>query len=126
MSSFRPAKHFFLFELHINEALVTSYPGGVPKRSRWQVFLGFNHSCRVPLVSARERESGVQAELPLSTIVNYNLPTVGAGFMFFLLTLYLLKFSTDVLLMSPAAMGLIYGISRNLGCNHRPSGRLFE
>ncbi len=74
--------------------------------------LGFNHSGRVPLVSARERESGVQAELPLSTIVNYNLPTVGAGFMFFLLTLYLLKFSTDVLLMSPAAMGLIYGISR--------------
>ena len=39
MSSFRPAKHFFLFELHINEALVTSYPGGVPKRSRWQVSL---------------------------------------------------------------------------------------
>ena len=37
VSSFRPAQHFFLFELHINEVLVTSYPGGIPKRSRWPV-----------------------------------------------------------------------------------------
>jgi GPH family glycoside/pentoside/hexuronide:cation symporter len=52
------------------------------------------------------------ADLPLSTIVNYNIPTVGVGFMFFLVSLYLMKFSTDVLLIPPAAMGLIFGISR--------------
>ncbi len=50
--------------------------------------------------------------LRFSRIINYNLPTVGAGFMFFLITLYLLKFSTDVLLISPAVMGLIFGVSR--------------
>ncbi|MBT4381973.1 MAG: MFS transporter [Gammaproteobacteria bacterium] len=50
--------------------------------------------------------------LPLSTIVNYNIPTVGVGFMFFMVSLYLMKFSTDVLLISPAVMGLIFGVSR--------------
>ena len=50
--------------------------------------------------------------LPLRTIVNYNVPTVGIGFMFFIVTLYLLKFSTDVLLISPVAMGIIFGVSR--------------
>lgn len=59
------------------------------------------------MVSSRER-----GELPLSRIINYNVPTVGVGFMFFLVTLYLMKFSTDVLLVSPAAMGFIFGISR--------------
>lgn len=32
--------------------------------------------------------------------------------MFFLVTLYLMKFATDVLLITPAIMGLIFGISR--------------
>lgn len=50
--------------------------------------------------------------LPLRTILNYNIPTVGVGFMFFIVSLYLMKFSTDVLLISPVAMGLIFGISR--------------
>ncbi|MBO6704015.1 MAG: MFS transporter [Pseudomonadales bacterium] len=50
--------------------------------------------------------------LPLSTIINYSLPTVGVGFMFFMVTLYLMKFSTDVLLISPAIMGVIFGVSR--------------
>lgn len=58
--------------------------------------------------SSRNEEPG----LPLSTILNYNLPTVGVGFMFFMVALYLMKFSTDVLLISPAAMGIIFGISR--------------
>lgn len=52
------------------------------------------------------------SDLPLSTIINYNIPTVGVGFMFFMVSLYLMKFSTDVLLISPAVMGLIFGISR--------------
>lgn len=53
-----------------------------------------------------------EPDLPLITIINYNVPTVGVGFMFFIVGLYLMKFSTDVLLISPAAMGLIFGISR--------------
>lgn len=32
--------------------------------------------------------------------------------MFFMVTLYLMKFSTDVLLISPAVMGMIFGVSR--------------
>lgn len=51
-------------------------------------------------------------DLPLKTIINYNIPTVGVGFMFFMVSLYLMKFSTDVLLISPAVMGFIFGISR--------------
>ena len=42
----------------------------------------------------------------------YALPPLGAGYMFCLVTLYTLKFSTDVLLIAPALMGMIYGISR--------------
>lgn len=59
-----------------------------------------------------ERSEGSEERLPLTTIINYNLPTVGVGFMFFMVALYLMKFSTDVLLIAPAAMGLIFGISR--------------
>lgn len=53
-----------------------------------------------------------EAPLPFKAIFTYNLPTVGIGFMFFIVALYLMKFSTDVLLISPAIMGLIFGISR--------------
>ncbi len=40
------------------------------------------------------------------------MPTLGVGLMFLLVSLYLMKFATDVLLLSPAAMGTIFGISR--------------
>ena len=50
--------------------------------------------------------------LPLSVILTYCLPTVGCGFMFLLVGLYLMKFATDVLLIAPAAMGTIFGLSR--------------
>jgi GPH family glycoside/pentoside/hexuronide:cation symporter len=45
-------------------------------------------------------------------VFSYALPPVGAGYMFCLVTLYTMKFSTDVLLIAPALMGTIYGISR--------------
>jgi len=45
-------------------------------------------------------------------IVAYGAPGVGAGYMYLLLTLYVMKFSTDVLLIAPAVMGTIFGISR--------------
>jgi GPH family glycoside/pentoside/hexuronide:cation symporter len=50
--------------------------------------------------------------LPLSTILLYNLPAVGLGYMFLLVSLYLMKFSTDVLMVSPLAMGTIFMVGR--------------
>ena len=48
----------------------------------------------------------------LRTMVLYALPPIGAGYMFCIVSLYVMKFSTDVLLIAPAIMGLIFGISR--------------
>ena len=48
----------------------------------------------------------------MPTILAYCAPALGAGFMFLLLPLYLIKYATDVLLISPAVMGLIFGVSR--------------
>ena len=46
------------------------------------------------------------------TLVYYALPPIGAGYMFCIVSLYLMKFSTDVLLIAPAVMGAIFGFSR--------------
>ncbi len=51
-------------------------------------------------------------EIPLSAILVYAAPTLGVGFMFFFVNTYLMKFATDVLLITPAAMAVIFGISR--------------
>ena len=59
--------------------------------------------------------AGAQARgepLALGTILTYSLPTVGAGYMFLLVGLYLMKFATDVLLIAPATMSVIFGLSR--------------
>ncbi|MEE9608804.1 MAG: MFS transporter [Myxococcota bacterium] len=53
-----------------------------------------------------------EAPLPLSSIVIYGLPSAGLHFTFFLFALYLMKFSTDVLLLAPGVMGALYGVSR--------------
>lgn len=50
--------------------------------------------------------------LSWSVITAYGAPGVGAGYMYLLLSLYIMKFSTDVLLIAPAVMGTIFGISR--------------
>lgn len=50
--------------------------------------------------------------VPWPTIISYGAPAVGAGYMYLLLNLYVMKFSTDVLLIAPAVMGLIFAISR--------------
>ena len=57
------------------------------------------------LIQSRER-------VPLGTLVIYALPTASFGFMGGLISMYLLKFSTDVLLIAPAVMGLWFGLSR--------------
>ncbi|MDG2060906.1 MAG: MFS transporter [SAR86 cluster bacterium] len=47
-----------------------------------------------------------------SQIFSFGIPAIGAGYMYLLLSLYVMKFSTDVLLIAPAIMGLIFSISR--------------
>lgn len=51
-------------------------------------------------------------KLSWSVITAYGAPGIGAGYMYLLLSLYIMKFSTDVLLIAPAVMGTIFGISR--------------
>ena len=46
------------------------------------------------------------------TVFAYGAPGLGVGYMFLLLSLYVMKFSTDVLLISPAVMGLVFSVSR--------------
>ena len=50
--------------------------------------------------------------LPATTVVAYGMPAIGAGYMYLLVGLYVMKFSTDVLLISPLVMGLIFSASR--------------
>ncbi len=53
-----------------------------------------------------------QDKVSAITIFLYMLPPIGCGYMFCLVNLYIMKFSTDVLLIAPAVMGLIFGVSR--------------
>ena len=46
-----------------------------------------------------------------STTLAFGAPAVGAGYMYLLLSLYVMKFSTDVLLIAPGVMGAIYSLS---------------
>ena len=50
--------------------------------------------------------------VPWSTVFAYGAPGVGAGYMYLMLSLYVMKFATDVLLIAPAVMGLIFSVSR--------------
>jgi len=50
--------------------------------------------------------------LPTRTVVDFAIPTIGVGMMFFIVSLYMMIFATDVLLIPPGAMGLIFGFSR--------------
>ena len=55
---------------------------------------------------------GTLERLPRTTVFAYGLPGIGAGYMYLLVGLYVMKFSTDVLLISPLVMGLIFSASR--------------
>lgn len=56
--------------------------------------------------------AGGDDRLSWGVISAYGLPTIGVGYMYLLIGLYIMKFSTDVLLIAPAIMGTIFGISR--------------
>jgi len=57
---------------------------------------------------------GAARPLSWSAIFDYVAPTFGVGFMFLLLSIYILKFATDVLGMSAAVMGMILLLGRGL------------
>ncbi len=63
-----------------------------------------------PISSPVGASDGVR--LPVSAILSFCSPTVGVGFMFFLVGLYMTPFATDVLLISPGAIGAIFLVSR--------------
>ncbi len=50
--------------------------------------------------------------VPWPTVLAYGAPAIGAGYMYLLLSLYVMKFATDILLIAPAVMGAIYSLSR--------------
>jgi len=54
----------------------------------------------------------VAPPLKNSQLALYGLPAVAIGYMFLLLTTYVLKYATDVLLIAPAVMGTIFGLAR--------------
>ena len=66
------------------------------------------------MVTAVATSAGPAAleRLPATTVAAYGLPAIGAGYMYLLVGLYVMKFSTDVLLISPLVMGLIFSASR--------------
>ena len=51
-------------------------------------------------------------KVTLGTTIAYGMPGLGAGYMYLLMSLYVMKFSTDVLFIAPAVMGVIFSISR--------------
>jgi len=59
-----------------------------------------------------EASSVSEERTPIEAILTYAAPAPCVGFMFFLVSLYLMKFSTDELLIAPGVMGAIFGISR--------------
>jgi GPH family glycoside/pentoside/hexuronide:cation symporter len=58
-----------------------------------------------PPPAARER-------LPLGRVLAYGLPIVGLSYPIFFVQFYFLKFATDVLLLPPATIGLLFGLGR--------------
>ena len=56
--------------------------------------------------------SGSTDKVSWSTTLAFGAPAIGAGYMYLILSLYVMKFSTDVLLIAPAVMGAIFSLSR--------------
>ncbi len=52
------------------------------------------------------------SRVPWRTVIAYGAPATGAGYMYLLMSLYMMKFATDILLIAPAVMGIIYSASR--------------
>ena len=64
------------------------------------------------LLNQNTNPTTVGSRLGWMQIAAYSAPTVGVGYMYLLSGLYIMTLSTDVLRMSPAVMGSIFGVSR--------------
>ena len=53
-----------------------------------------------------------EVKISWGKLAAFGTPAVGAGYMYLFLSLYVMKFSTDVLLIAPVVMGLIFSVSR--------------
>ncbi len=53
-----------------------------------------------------------ETRLSIRVILSYAAPSVGFGFTGLLFTIYLMKFSTDILLIAPGVMGTLIAVSR--------------
>ena len=49
---------------------------------------------------------------PIGDIFAYSLPSLGVGFSFFVITTYFMKFGTDVLLIAPATLSLMFAAAK--------------
>lgn len=54
----------------------------------------------------------LQFALSVRTMLAYAAPALGCGYMYLLVSLFVMKYSTDVLLIAPAVMGAIFSASR--------------
>ncbi|MDE0885580.1 MAG: glycoside-pentoside-hexuronide (GPH):cation symporter [Myxococcota bacterium] len=70
---------------------------------------GANPEDKAPGFSSRASAPG---RLSLDVLVSYSLPSVGFGFTGLLFVIYLMKFSTDVLLIAPGVIGTLFALSR--------------
>ena len=66
----------------------------------------------MPGAAANATPAQVRQRVSRSSVFAYGIPGVGAGYMYLLVGLYVMKFSTDVLLISPLVMGFIFSLSR--------------
>ncbi len=57
-------------------------------------------------------KTSTDAKVSSLTLSFFGLPAIAYGYLFCLVTLYFMRFATDVLLIAPAVMGTIFGISR--------------
>ncbi len=64
----------------------------------------------VPLVKPRNADEHNETALPI--LVAYAAPAAGFSFILFFVQFYFLKFATDVLLMAPALIGVMFGLGR--------------
>ena len=64
--------------------------------------------------------SQIAGRTSLRVVFAFGAPAVGAGYMYLLLSLYVMKFATDVLLIAPAVMGLTFSASRSMASSTRP------
>ncbi|MGE0622865.1 MAG: MFS transporter [Pseudomonadales bacterium] len=65
-----------------------------------------------PVAQKPAQVSSADGRVSWGTVFSFGMPGLGAGYMYLMLSLYVMKFATDVLLIAPAIMGLIFSASR--------------